>query len=50
MERNFEYPRVVQVRPHGEHRMVRPVIESQRSLVEASLRMCPDRRRSARRV
>jgi hypothetical protein len=50
MERNFEYPRVVQVRPHGQLRMARPVIRSQRGLVEASLLMCPQRRSPARRT
>jgi hypothetical protein len=50
MERNFQYPQVVQVRPHGDVRLVRPAIRSQRLLVEASLLVCPERRPSARRV
>jgi hypothetical protein len=50
MERHFEHPQVLEVRSEGQLLMMRPFIRSQRTLVEASLRVCPDDRRSARRV
>jgi hypothetical protein len=49
VERHFAYPRVVEMRHDQALEMARPVIRSQRSLVMASLLLCPGRG-SARRV
>ena len=43
MERHFEHPRVTEIRFRGATRTTRPIIPSQRAIVEASLLRCPER-------